>query len=124
VLLLAFPNEWTAIQSRANRVARKRDWWIDPSHVSYFSTETICNLLGRAGFVVADMLATYPMERFILRGHDYTDNPTVGQRCHRAVERFDLKMIREDRMKFYRTLAEHGQGRDLVILAQRAGTCA
>ena len=116
-LLLVVPNEWTPLQEEANLFANKKEWWIHSSHINYFSWASITALLKTCSFEIVERFATYPMERFILAGRDYTDNPRVGRKAHREIERRDLSMSRSQRMEYYRQLGATGRGRDIVLVA-------
>lgn len=117
VLLAVVPNEWTKAQTIANRYVGKKNYWVHHTHMAYFSQRSFANLLGRCGFRVVDWLTTYPMERFLINGQDYTSNHELGMKLHREVELFDLGMGRDERMAHYRSLARDGEGRDIVCVA-------
>lgn len=118
VLLAVVPNEWTREQAQANRIAERKFYWLDKTHYSYFDWPTFANLLGRCGFRIVERLATWPMERFIVDGDDYTDDADLGAACHREVEQHDLRLTRAERLAFYGELAGHGDGRDMVVVAK------
>ena len=117
VLLLVTPNDFNRNQEQANKTVTRPYWWIDKTHLNYLTPVTLANLLGRAGFRVADHLTMFPMELFLLNGHDYTVDDEIGRRCHKRVERFDLRMRREERIALYRRWARAGMGREIVFVA-------
>jgi len=119
VLLLVTPNDFNRNQEQANKMVARPTWWIDKTHISYFTPVTLANLLGRAGFRVVDHLTMFPMELFLMRGHDYTTDDEIGRRCHKRVERFDLRMKREERIALYRRWARAGTGREIVFVAAK-----
>jgi 2-polyprenyl-3-methyl-5-hydroxy-6-metoxy-1,4-benzoquinol methylase len=118
VLLLACPNEWTDLQERANRIAAVKEYFIHHTHINYFSASSLANLLGRAGFMVVDQLGTYPMEKHILGGKDYTAEPVLGEEAHALVRKIDLAQTREQRLEFGRALGRKGMGRDMVMICR------
>ena len=119
VLLVVTPNDFSRNQEQANKMVARPTWWIDKTHISYFTPVTLANLLGRAGFRVVDHLTMFPMELFLARGKDYTADDEIGRRCHKRVERFDLRMKREERIALYRRWARAGTGREIVFVAAK-----
>ena len=119
--LLVCPNEWTQAQWRANHYTAKENYWLDHTHINYFSQSALSNLLGRCGFRVTDWLATEPMEQFLINRRDYTIDPALGRECHREIEIRDLSWTREERLVHYRELGGFGHGRDIVCVAVPEG---
>ncbi|KKM13862.1 hypothetical protein LCGC14_1711930 [marine sediment metagenome] len=119
LFLVVAPNEWTEAQQLADEKAANPRWWIDPTHINYFNFDGMEALLERNGFKVLDKMATYPMERFIHIDLDYTADDGLGRICHRLVEQMEDRSDQKARMKTYRAMAEQGEGRDMVILAQK-----
>ena len=110
------PNEWTIEQAAANLVAAKRNWWLGPTHVSYFTPASLANLLGRAGFRIVDSLATAQMENYILDERDYTNDNAVGLACHAEVRAREMAQTRDERLAEARHLALQGRGRDRIVV--------
>lgn len=121
VLLLVVPQEWTQLQTVANDVVAVKSWWVDPTHLHYWSQSTLFPLLKRCGFRIVDTLATYPVEWWLLGGHDYTAAPDIGAEGHARVRAMDLKSTHEERILMAHTWAEDERGRDLVVVARRDG---
>lgn len=119
LFLVVVPNEWTEAQNLADEKAANPRWWIDPTHINYFSFDSMEAMLERAGFKVLDKMTTYPMERFIHIDFDYTADDEVGRICHKMVEQMEERSGEKARLKTYRSLAERGEGRDMVIVAQK-----
>lgn len=120
VLMLAVPQEWTVRQQLANEKAAVKNYWLDPTHLHYWHRETLFVLLARCGFQVADALATYPVEDWILSGHDYTADPAVGAEGHRILRGVELQLGEFVRRSEARAWADAKQGRDLIVVAKRA----
>ena len=117
VLLTVVPNDFTEIQARANLRIARPSWWIDGTHLNYFTWSSFSNLLGRAGFRIVERQTQFPMEAFLLEGRDYTVDAALGADCHREVEQFDLGMTRAERLAHYGALAAQGAGREIVVVA-------
>lgn len=118
VLLLCVPQEWTHYQYAANHVAAVHDFFVHPTHLHYWSAASFYSLLGRAGFRVVDALASYPMERFINNGRDYTADEAVGADCHAEVRAAELERTPAMRLAYQRSLARQAIGRDLVVVCK------
>lgn len=116
-LLLVVPNDFRALQLEVNPKVERPFWWLAATHINYFRPETLWNLLGRAGLRVVDYCATYPMERALARGLDYTaeDNADLGANLHSQVRAMDLSDGQEKRRARY----HHDlNGRELVVVAE------
>jgi 2-polyprenyl-3-methyl-5-hydroxy-6-metoxy-1,4-benzoquinol methylase len=120
VLLIAVPNDFSQAQYRANPVAARPNWWIDRTHINYWTPSTLANLLGRFGFRIVDQTTMYPMERFIYADEkDYTADPILGAKLHAEVRADDAK--NPTRAQYYQYLASIGEGRELIIVAVKGG---
>ena len=117
VLLVVVPNDFTGIQDEANRLVRKPFYWIDKTHLCYFSWSSFSNLLGRAGFRIIERQTLYPMENFLFRGDDYTVDDELGARRHDEISQAELRMPRVERLGYYHSLALDGRGREIVVMA-------
>lgn len=121
VLLIAVPSDFSPAQIRANPVAARPFWWIDRTHLNYWTPVTLANLLGRSGFRVVGHTTMYPMERCIVPGgQDYTNDPKLGATLHERVRAFDSEL--NGRAGHYRTLAQLGSGREIVYVAVKHRT--
>jgi SAM-dependent methyltransferase len=118
-LLLVVPNDFSAIQMRANKVSKRPFWWIHYTHMNYFNWRSIETLLVSACFRVVERTTMYPMEQYILEGHDYTADSARGAKVHQSRIALDMDMGRERRMDGYAKMAHEGRGRECVIVAVR-----
>ena len=118
VLLAAIPQEWTEAQADANEIVKKKNWWVDKTHLGYFSSVSFYNLLGRAGFRVVDSLATYPIETLLTEETNYVDNPEMGKNIHAEIRKYELGLTRGKRISEYRNRANRFSGRDLIVVAK------
>ena len=120
VLALALPHEFTALQAAASARARVHGYWVHETHTNYFTAASLGNLLGRARFRVVEWLATFPVETWIIAGHDYTAQPEVGVKLHREMQAQELAMTREQRLDEMRVRARLAEGRDLIVVAVKS----
>jgi len=116
VLLVAVPNDFSTIQAEVNKHVKVPWYWLHHTHLNYFDWASSANLLGRAGFRIVERQTQFPMEKFLVAGFDYTDNPSLGADCHRSVEAVDLGMTRADRIAHYAEMAQQGRGRELICV--------
>lgn len=119
VLMAVVPNDFSPIQLRSNGRVGKPYYWIDKTHINYFTPESFANLLGRAGFRIVERTTLYPVERFLLDGMDYTIDAKLGAELYDAVTMRDLNMTRPDRIAHYQAMARRGEGREIVIIGVR-----
>ncbi len=119
VFLAAVPSDFNALQLKVvdEGLSARPYWWIDPTHLNYWTPATFAGLLGRHGFRVAALTTMYPMERFVVGGIDYPANPQLGPALHADVRDFDrLTKSRAWRKGFYQRLALSGQGREIIAI--------
>lgn len=119
-LMLAVPQEWTATQRAANEQAAVKNYWLDPTHLHYWNQATLTGLLRETGFNVVDTLATFPVEWWLLAGHDYTADAAVGAEWHARLRAGELSLPLYERMMLARAWARNEIGRDLIVVAQAA----
>jgi SAM-dependent methyltransferase len=117
VLLATVPNDFTAAQVEAVNAGALPNYWLDETHLNYFTWSSFSNLLGRCGFRIVERSTLYPMELWLLAGQDYTRDPAIGEKCHELVRIADLARSRERRVKEYQNLAEMDLGREIVVVA-------
>lgn len=122
ILVIDVPNEFNAFQLCAQKVHALDPWWIAaPAHLNYFSGTTLKSLLAGAGYSVERMESSFPMEMFLLFGHNYVGDGALGRQCHEQRMAFEQNLRRHGGEKtlreFYRSLAELNLGRQIVAYA-------
>jgi SAM-dependent methyltransferase len=122
VLCVGVPNDFSPLQLAARAAVDAADWWVaPPHHLNYFDFSSLCTLVERLGFTVAERMTSFPMEAFLMMGENYTTDPALGRACHNRRKRFDLAFeaagLKETRRAFYRALADAGLGREAVVVA-------
>ena len=116
VLLSVVPSDFSPVQLRANHEVDRPFWWIDKTHLNYFTPESFANLLGRVGFRIVERSTLFPVEQFLLDGQDYTNNPALGEIIYNGVTHGDLSMTRPERLACYGEMARRGEGREIVVV--------
>lgn len=122
VLCVSVPNDFNPFQEALVESGTHGPWWIVPDHhLNYFDFDSLEGLIARAGFECRARETTFPMEMFLLMGHDYTAEPALGRQVHGWRKAFDLTLAAHAdnavRRAFYGALAEAGLGRLAVAAA-------
>lgn len=79
--------------------------------------------MGSLGFHVFLKTATFPMEVFLLMGDNYVGNDALGRACHSRRRNLELNLklggFEAPKRALYTILAEHGIGREIVMIARK-----
>jgi 2-polyprenyl-3-methyl-5-hydroxy-6-metoxy-1,4-benzoquinol methylase len=123
LLVIDVPNEFNEFQLAGQTVHGLPEWWVaPPAHLNYFSASTLRALLVGKGFDVPVMRSSFPMEIFLLFGHDYVRSPELGRRCHEQRMAFEANLRKTGRQglldDLYGWLASHDLGRQVVAVAR------
>ena len=119
LICIRVPNDFNPLQFFAHKALKKRPWWVAvPDHLNYFSVDALSRYLSKLGFDPVYVTTDFPMELFLLLGDDYVGRPDIGKECHRKRIMFESALDPEFRRKLYRTFAELGIGRDVMIFAK------
>ena len=122
LLIVDVPNEFNDFQTVANAEYGLKEWWIcPPTHINYFSVNSLKALLSACGYTVHRCESSFPLEIFMLLGDVYVGNPDLGKTCHQRRVRFEHLMRKhgkgEKLRRFYQALAELDLGRQCVLYA-------
>ncbi|MCC6290752.1 class I SAM-dependent methyltransferase [Candidatus Nomurabacteria bacterium] len=117
------PNDYNPLQTVLRTEHKFKPWWVVPRHhLNYFTVKSMAHLLQRLGFVIEDVLGTYPLETFLLAGKNYVGNHGVGRACHAKRKIFEMGLYKKDPTlinDLYRGLATVGLGREFLIIARK-----
>jgi SAM-dependent methyltransferase len=124
LICVGVPNDFSPLQIAGKNAVGAGDWWLaPPHHLNYFTFDSLCALLTRLGFSVAERSTSFPMETFLMMGENYIGNAELGRACHNKRKKFDLAFeaagLKETRRAFYRSLADLGLGREAVVIATK-----
>lgn len=124
LVCVVVPNDYSPFQTALRDARGFRPWWLaPPHHLNYFDFDSLAGLFERCGFEVALREATFPIDLFLLMGDDYVGHDDVGRACH--ARRIAFETALEDaglsglRRSLYRSLAEHGIGREAIVVGRR-----
>jgi len=124
VARVAMPNEASWIQTRAVALGNAEDefWVMPPEHLNYFDVESGTRILEHCGFRVADLLADFPIDLFLLsRDTAYTLNRAIGRAAHEVRLRFETELAQrsmDQLIAFRKGCAASGVGRNLIFYAR------
>ena len=124
ILQIEVPNEFNNFQIAAQKTHNLNEWWVaPPAHLNYFSVKSLKKTGKSVDLIPRDIRASFPMELFLLMGHDYVRNSSLGNECHKMRVLFEQNLIKSGHVEtmdlFYKKLAEAGLGRQIVIFFQK-----
>ncbi len=122
-LAIFCPNDFNPLQLTLRDQHGFGPWWVVPKHhLNYFTMDSMSGLLKRLGFIVEEVLGTYPLETFLLAGKNYIGNHNVGRVCHKQRKDFEMMIYKKDPdilNDLYAGLATAGIGREFMIVAKK-----
>jgi SAM-dependent methyltransferase len=124
LLCISTPNDFSPFQLAAREVEELPEWWVvPPHHLNYFDFDSLAGLMRRCGFEACIREATFPIDLFLLMGDRYVGDDELGRACHAKRKRLELGLERAGfgdlRRRLYRSLADLGIGREVVLVARR-----
>ncbi|MEI6478407.1 MAG: class I SAM-dependent methyltransferase [bacterium] len=123
LLFILSPNDYNPLQKIVRETITKNPWWVVPTHhLNYFDFASVQGLLKSLGFSIADCLATYPMEFFLLGGENYIGQRDLGRACHLRRKSLEMALYKDNPAllgKTYRDMAKNGIGREFVVIAKK-----
>lgn len=122
LLVIDVPNEFNAFQLCGQKIHGLPPWWIaPPAHLNYFDGKSLKKLLTGLGYQVERLESSFPMEMFLLFGHNYVQDGALGRQCHEQRMAFELNLRKQGQTsvlrRFYQSLAEQNLGRQIVAYA-------
>ena len=124
ILIITAPNDFSNLQYYLieNKIINTMNWISPPAHLSYFTLESLSNTIKHCGYKVYDYYAEYPIDFDLLVDHtNYVNNP-VGKFSHLKrlrVDNFLCKQSISKTIKYYKSLADLGTGRDIVLFVKK-----
>ncbi len=117
---LAVPNDGSWLQQLVVDLGlAKKDFWVcPPEHLSYFTVDTLRDLLERTGWRTLDVLTAFPIELYLLNeASNYTKDRSLGRASHFARVEFEVELCAQSLDKlltFRRGCAAAGIGRNMA----------
>jgi hypothetical protein len=123
IVVIRVPNDFSPLQLAAQKKLDKEAWWVaPPDHIQYFNFASMEQFLDVLGLEIVDRLSDFPMELFLLFGEDYVGNREAGSACHKKRRLFELSISKELRRGIYRSFAQNGIGRNMLVFAKKRGS--
>lgn len=124
MLVIEVPNDYNPLQDTVKKVLGKKEYWLaPPEHLNYFNFESLSRLLEKNGFSVVSKESTFPLELFLLMGHDYIGNDPVGRQKHSERMKMELYLDQagrnEMKRKIYSFFASIGIGREAIVYGMK-----
>ena len=124
IICVVSPNDYNPFQIALRKNHGFEPWWVSPlQHINYFDTQTMQTTLAKVGFDIVDVLATFPIEIFLLMGDNYVGNDELGRACHIKRKRLEHALFKifenDDMNNFYRSCAKVGVGREFMVLGEK-----
>lgn len=118
------PNDFNPFQVALRDHCGFAPWWVaPPHHINFFDFGSLGRLLEDCGFVVVERDTTFPIDMFLLMGENYVGNDELGRQCHARRKQFEANLARAGlgdlKRRLYRSFAELGLGREVVLVARR-----
>jgi 2-polyprenyl-3-methyl-5-hydroxy-6-metoxy-1,4-benzoquinol methylase len=124
VLVITAPNDFSKLQEHLikENFINEMNWIAPPVHLSYFTLETLSNLVEQSGYSIHNYYAEYPIDFDLLVEHtNYVKDKTVGRASHLKRLRVDNFLCSQSISKtneYYKKLAELNSGRDMVLFVK------
>lgn len=124
LISIIVPNDYNPVQ----RVAREREqlpnWWVVPEHhLNYFDHDSLGRVLETTGYELVDRSTSFPMDLFLAMGRHYVGNGPLGRQCHLERVRLETGFAETGQLEklhqLYRSMAQVGIGRDVVMVARK-----
>jgi len=123
VLVIEVPNDFSDFQLELLREGKinKKYWEAYPDHLTYFSCQSLQNLMEINGWKTEKIISDFPIEGYLPNPNsNYVNNKVVGKSAHQSrmfIENFlhqNLTNKFSDLIALYEALAKVGQGRQLI----------
>jgi hypothetical protein len=119
-LVVVVPNEFNLLQKWTNRFSSpdKKNWFVSPVHLNYFTPQTLRGLLERVGLRVTHQGGTFPTEIFCLLGRNHLGNDLQGRANH--LWRLEMETRWPGVFRLYGILMRYfNMGREVVMVGEK-----
>ncbi len=124
LLSLVVPNDFNPFQTILRDQCGFKPWWVaPPHHLNYFDAHSLQALTERCGFEVLHVESTFPIDLFLLMGHNYIGNDGLGRQAHGMRKQFEQNLhaagASDLRSSLYAAFGKLGIGREVVLFARK-----
>ena len=124
-LYITIPNDFSRIQELAKKkkLAKTRNWFAPPHHISYFNQENIKKFFNYFKFNIKDIISDFPVEFFLFaKSSNYYLNVKNGKEAYKAkvdLDNFILSQNFNDAYTFFKGCYNTGLGRNSLIILKK-----
>ncbi|MFQ5479860.1 MAG: class I SAM-dependent methyltransferase [Thermodesulfobacteriota bacterium] len=120
IICAVAPNDYSPVQKVLRDSLGFNPYWLSvPHHINYFSFDSMKALIRKAGFTIAEVSATFPMDFFLLMGRNYVGDDKLGRSCHKMRKNLDTMLstpeLKTFKKEMYALMARHNIGRETII---------
>lgn len=121
IIVVTAPNDFSNLQEELleKKYIDVMTWIAPPAHLSYFTLNSLKNLIQHCNLNVYDYYVEYPIDfDLFVENTNYVKNKDVGKYSHLKrlrVDNFLCKQSIPKTIEYYKKLAELNVGRDIVI---------
>lgn len=126
LLRISVPNDYSAFQIFLLEKGYTTNTWLcPPDHLHYFTFESLGNLLKALDYEIVLSIGEFPIELFLSNtASNYVKNRENGKYAHQSrieVSNFLFEQGIEQYIDYYKTSANIGLSRQVVIFARKKG---
>ena len=127
LLRISVPNDYSEFQKfLLNKGYTKNTWLCPPSHLHYFTFNSLINLLESLNYEIIIKIGEFPIEIFLSNlSSNYYQNSENGKYAHQSrieIDNFLFKEGIENYINYYKACADIGFSRQVVIFARYKGS--
>lgn len=120
VLVITVPNDFSYLQKKLlleNKISQP--FWVSPpEHLSYFTKESLTNLMEAYNLKESYHIGDYPIDfELLVEESNYINHPDLGKVAHKkriAVTNLMAEISIERLARYYKSLGDMGFGRDIT----------
>lgn len=121
IVVVTAPNDFSNLHLELinKNLINNMSWVSPPIHLSYFNIDSLKNIVVSNGYDVVDCYSEYPIDfDLFTENTNYINNKEIGKYSHLKrikVDNFMCKQSISKTLDYYRSLANLGCGRDIVM---------
>lgn len=125
LIMIEVPNDFSTLQLNMlnEGFLEKPSWIFEPDHISYFSLDSLKNLMDSQSFEFVDAFTDFPIDLFLTNPNtNYYQKKEVGKSVHQSrlfIENLMDEISTEKTINMYRELINLGLGRNIIALFRK-----
>lgn len=126
LLRISVPNDYSTFQEfLLDKNYTTNTWFCPPEHLHYFTFDSLTKLLESLNYEVVATMGEFPIEIFLTNiSSNYVNNRENGKLAHQSrieMDNFLFEQGIEKYINYYKSSAEIGLSRQVVIFAKKKG---